>query len=202
MFDFNQDGQAAIQSTQFLPPTSPHFFEVTRRHMRSDSTHKARQDENRDPSARKAEAYSVLTYGFPSRAHIRVEDKPSCSNAQPTKRNTRPPLVITIPEASPRIPKTHRRIFNTHTPPKTPPMKRTMSNVGGPRHAPGLQATPGWVEAARKRASDSREQRAKLVAARLLALNNPRPNRFRFPPSDIPRPYIKSSLSRLVSVEA
>jgi len=126
--------------------------------------------------------------------------QPMKSPIQPARisRASRPPpLSIRVPNVAPLNP-IRRRIFNTSRPSSPSP---AISTSPACRSMPSLQAVSDWVVASQKRVrnSNSREQRSKLVATRILALNSPKPIRIRFPPSETPRPYVKSSLSQSFS---
>lgn len=117
-----------------------------------------------------------------------------------TKRPSRSPLSIMIPEAAPCPPAPQTSLFNTHTPPKSRP------HVPSPPKTAG--ATPrridmeSWVAIARQRARQTpREDRLRLVASKILAMNSPRAM-VRLPASEAPRPYVKSCLSHMIVAEA
>lgn len=111
-------------------------------------------------------------------------------------RDSRPPLSIHIPNIAPLNP-IRKRIFNT------PRISTPVTAIPSTRsNLPSLQAVSDWVASSHKRARESRERGSKIVAHRILALHTPRPNRLRLPPSEIPRPYVKSSLSQSFSLES
>jgi len=160
-------------------------------HRRSRSNSRTIRDENIDPFSNNVQTTAVRELYIHGFKHSR---RPSTS---------RPPLTISIPEA-PRMMSNARTIVNSQ--PRS--SYSSTSNRTGSRdtqircETPDLQAVAAWVESARKRSRDSREQRAKLVANRLLALHTPKPIVFRVPPSGVPRAYVKSSLSNMVAVAA
>jgi len=110
-------------------------------------------------------------------------------------RESRPPLTIRIPNL-PEFNPIRRRIFNTPSKPSPAPSSRPLPAC---QSMPSLQAVSDWVASSQRRSRDLRRERSKLVATRLMALHNPRSPRLRFPPSETPRPYVRSSLSQSIS---
>jgi len=207
MFDFTTN----IASTQIIIPSlyvpaSPSFVvDQPDKHNFNAwlSQDPIVQDENTEPTI----ATVVDSYASSHSFHRRQRSyslsigigHPSAmkSPIQPSRlsREARPPLSIRIPNVGPLNP-IRRRIFNTHrlSSPAT-------SITPACPSMPSLQAVSDWVASSQRRQRDSREQRSKVVAARILALNSPKPIRLRFPPSEQPRPYVKSSLSQSISLD-
>lgn len=75
------------------------------------------------------------------------------------------------------------------------------TNPLSPARLHARRLDPIFLESARTRAIRSRDERAKVVAAHLLALHRGKPMRPRFPCAAT-RPYVRSGLSRMVAVEA
>jgi len=208
MFDFT----ANSAPTQIIIPTlyhhaSPSFsagYDKENANTWLSSEHGI-QDENIEPTI----AHVVNSYGA---AHSRHRRQRSCalsigigypptvemkSPFQPSRlvRENRPPLTIRIPNL-PQLNPIRRRVFNTPSHSASP-----ARSIPSPANSsiPSLQAVSDWVAASQRRARDSRQQRSKLVAARLMALHSPKTVRIRLPPSEEPRPYVKSSLSQSIS---
>lgn len=199
MYDFTTPTEITLPSLYFpsstpTPGTSKGQWATHERYY---------QDENIDPSsiATVMDSYaSSKPYGRP-RSHsfsIGIGYPSTAITKSTAQRAPRTPLSIRIPNVAPLNP-IRRRIVNAHCPPGSP-LVRTASIAPISRTTPSLQAVSDWVIAAQRRARDSREQRSKLVAAKLLALHN-KPPRIRFPPSEVPRRYVKSSLSQMAFLD-
>jgi len=159
-------------------------------HRRSRANSRTIRDENVDPFANNVQTTAVRELYIHSLKHSR-------------RSTSRPPLTISIPEA-PRMVSNARTVVNSQprSSYSSTPNRTGSCDTQIRSETPDLQAVAAWVESARKRSRDSREQRAKLVANRLLALHTPKPIVFRVPPSGVPRAYVKSSLSNMVAVAA
>jgi hypothetical protein len=191
------------------PPSSPSAISFARqkvRNLRNQRIIQQSRSENVDPFAdpNSDQPCSLIT----NTTQLRPTQCPTTSSII-SKRSTRSPLAIIIPP-NPQGQQQESQLhvfFNTNPSPAISPSPSLVApstpltpRISGttPKR---LQIEP-WLASARQRARQGAAvSSAKLVAAKLLARNAPRPL-VRLPPPEVPRPYVKSCLSRMVIVES
>jgi len=211
MFDFTADSASApthiVIPTLYHPASASFTAGSDKENTNAWLSQHVIQDENIEPSI----ANVVDSYGASQTRHRRQR---SCtlsigigypttvgmkSPLQPSRlvRENRPPLSIRIPNL-PQLNPIRRRVFNT----PQPPSPGSAAPLPACTSMPSLQAVSDWVAASQRRARESRNRGSKLVAARIMALHSPKAVRIRLPPSEEPRPYVRSSLSQCLCSES